>query len=503
MSKDINRYTALPPSLRALVLTNDVPSSAQLLALAQILPSMTAQLDQLDADIARVQGELLRLTKSREDLAATIQDLQCSKHPVRTLPDDILRVIFEECVPWCRQDGISEESFPDHCSLDAVYAPWTISHVCRNWRAVATSYPLLWSTHHITARTTGATLERLQERIAVIHKRSESLPLRICISNDVDAPLFESLVGSCGRWKCARIDAKYLDFLATFQNREFPLLEGFSFCWNQYCEASIELDFAMPALRHLEYWFADFGDVSGVPCHQILVYKSIFSDLDYVHDMVNLQKLTVHRSTWYNDELVATPDNLPTTLAHLVHLEIIETSEFDDFITDYNEIFKRFDMPCLHTLVLDTCLPRIPTGLPSSLSNLTIIHQTTGNLDHIFSQLPRDLQQLHIGGYDPASVLEVLYARTHVLSRLQHLQLTVKYNSIGAILQNPTKDALESAKERNVPLLETLSIFFDKDAASREWTHKVRNSMLGEMIEDIEAHGTRVEYVVGEHYFRT
>ncbi|PBK84180.1 hypothetical protein ARMGADRAFT_897714, partial [Armillaria gallica] len=68
---------------------------------------------------------------------------------IRRLPDDILTVIFEHCVRNPTKLLDSWHTY-DYDSLVTDDAPWTLSHVCRQWRAVALNTARLWSCVNLT-----------------------------------------------------------------------------------------------------------------------------------------------------------------------------------------------------------------------------------------------------------------------------------------------------------------------------------------------------------------
>ncbi|KIY61430.1 hypothetical protein CYLTODRAFT_495261 [Cylindrobasidium torrendii FP15055 ss-10] len=67
------------------------------------------------------------------DIPASIHEPECIRHPLLSVPDDILREIFSY-------------------SVDGIETGLSITKVCRNWRAVALSYPELWSTYTLASK---------------------------------------------------------------------------------------------------------------------------------------------------------------------------------------------------------------------------------------------------------------------------------------------------------------------------------------------------------------
>ncbi|PBK79445.1 hypothetical protein ARMGADRAFT_885885, partial [Armillaria gallica] len=76
--------------------------------------------------------------------AKVAENLRAAKtllHPIRSIPDDVLKHIFSFCVHEV-YDILEEDDVPN--SLGSRKPPWTLSQVCRSWRRVSLSTASLW-----------------------------------------------------------------------------------------------------------------------------------------------------------------------------------------------------------------------------------------------------------------------------------------------------------------------------------------------------------------------
>ncbi|KAK0471878.1 hypothetical protein IW261DRAFT_1313641, partial [Armillaria novae-zelandiae] len=98
-------------------------------------------LSDLDSRIVRARTVLEKLIRERECIEDHLQATKTLLHPIRRLPDDVLREIFTTCVKtetflYRRRIGNS---------LDILKrSQWVLSHVYHPWREVALNTAMLW-----------------------------------------------------------------------------------------------------------------------------------------------------------------------------------------------------------------------------------------------------------------------------------------------------------------------------------------------------------------------
>ncbi|KAF9025788.1 hypothetical protein BDZ89DRAFT_1068031 [Hymenopellis radicata] len=128
-------------------------------------------------------------------------------HPIHDAPDDVLREIFLYTkLDW--GEDIYEWGPPE--LLDRVRIPWKISQVSRNWRAVATHIPQLWSIIVLDFTRCEEGSEDIWSeylRRSLEWSRSSLLSVVLCSSRDVLASsTSRALFASAHRWQCLIVD---------------------------------------------------------------------------------------------------------------------------------------------------------------------------------------------------------------------------------------------------------------------------------------------------------
>ncbi|KAG7448699.1 uncharacterized protein BT62DRAFT_929793 [Guyanagaster necrorhizus] len=133
LSDHHSRYFSL---LSELCLTNDNPSpSTKALIRSNILPELHADACQLDKEIDYLHGLLDAVQKNKDEITSMERTFRTLLSPVRIMPDEIVMEIFKNVARDSEvKRGVVKE------------AAWTLSHVCRSWRATALACRELWTT---------------------------------------------------------------------------------------------------------------------------------------------------------------------------------------------------------------------------------------------------------------------------------------------------------------------------------------------------------------------
>ncbi|KAF9040975.1 hypothetical protein BDZ89DRAFT_944734, partial [Hymenopellis radicata] len=129
------------PRVEELLRCNHPPLDVETLDLRRAVHKFTGILTELDEKIVKAKEMFHNLSLARENAECRLNDARRLLHPLRSIPDDILGVIFQHSAPsW---EGSTPESVLD--SLSPRGAPWLLSHVCRRWRNLVLSSPNLWT----------------------------------------------------------------------------------------------------------------------------------------------------------------------------------------------------------------------------------------------------------------------------------------------------------------------------------------------------------------------
>ncbi|PBK84993.1 hypothetical protein ARMGADRAFT_905120, partial [Armillaria gallica] len=121
--------------------TNDSPKDHEKVDFATVVSDGRDILSDLDTRITRTRSTLEDLIRERERVEAHLQDTRTVLHPIRRLPDDILRQIFTACVD--PESIIYTENVGD--CLDVLKrSQWVLSHASRRWRRGVLNTTRLW-----------------------------------------------------------------------------------------------------------------------------------------------------------------------------------------------------------------------------------------------------------------------------------------------------------------------------------------------------------------------
>ncbi|KAF9054554.1 hypothetical protein BJ165DRAFT_728692 [Panaeolus papilionaceus] len=192
------------PTLQTLLTDNKSPSDS-------IIEGVKRSLRDAEVELARIEEQIQALQQRAEDIKPAITQYRIILSPTRAVPDDILREIFNTTMQLNSDDAITSRR---ECNTP----PVLFTHVCRRWREVAHSTPLLWRKHSIIlpalvrlgnlgVRTSllndaisrqCSSLNQEAVRLQQWLKRAGALPLRLSV--------YQDLLSSPGTWHDERQD---------------------------------------------------------------------------------------------------------------------------------------------------------------------------------------------------------------------------------------------------------------------------------------------------------
>ncbi|KAJ6505560.1 hypothetical protein C8R45DRAFT_1182207 [Mycena sanguinolenta] len=118
--------------------TNYVPSEEEIKDLHGLLADPIEQLAKIQAQIDEMDLVVGQLKAKRDSLKTAIDAQMALISPMRHIPDDVLREIFFACLPTAH-----------NALVDINEPPLLFGRICRRWRAVSYSTPMLWTSVHI------------------------------------------------------------------------------------------------------------------------------------------------------------------------------------------------------------------------------------------------------------------------------------------------------------------------------------------------------------------
>ncbi|KIY64306.1 hypothetical protein CYLTODRAFT_457333 [Cylindrobasidium torrendii FP15055 ss-10] len=388
----------------------------------------------IDAKLAQLREEQSSLTLRLTRIEAMIACLKPIRHPIRYVPDDILGRIFEYVAPW----SIAEDSFPPPDVSGELGAPWILSHVCQNWRAVCLSLPNLWSAFRVPFGKQDASRSPwFAEKMDTVYWRSEPLPLRLCV-DDVSTASLPVLLKSTHRWRCIRFTSRRPSGCSQadiFHNRLFPILSHLSLIRE---DDSTPTNILAPSLRNLELIQTSVHCKLVVPWEQIVWHKSTNSDIEFVGYMKNLEELVMVGNYCYTED---NDNDVQDT--RRITLPKVRRLEFDNRPVRYGisfpyRLFNQYHFDSLRTLIIDICDPSpcitFAFSLPSVIELSLWFQQDAAATKDVLLATP-NVQSLHLQSkYGTSGLLMRPYNRFPVLGQppslaslhhLRHLLLTI------------------------------------------------------------------------------
>ncbi|KAF7348321.1 Hexose carrier protein [Mycena sanguinolenta] len=118
--------------------TNYVPSESEILQIRALLVDPMDELARVDSQIEVLEITLGQLKERRAVLQEPIDAHRALISPMRLIPHDVLLEIFFACLPT-----------KHNALIDHNEAPLLLGCICRHWRDVTYSTPMLWSSIHI------------------------------------------------------------------------------------------------------------------------------------------------------------------------------------------------------------------------------------------------------------------------------------------------------------------------------------------------------------------
>ncbi|KAJ6485409.1 hypothetical protein C8R47DRAFT_538296 [Mycena vitilis] len=256
--------------------------------------------------------------------------------PFRRMPPEILQEIFEACIPT--------RHFP---IMDASCAPLLLGRVCRAWRAISLSTPVLWSAVHLVLKRNPT--EEAAEKLRVWLQRSGDSPLSISIvsvygSDEPDSGSIVDIIRTHSRRLRALVmSSGSAAHLILSNPPDFAVLEVLHILGHSPSTDSQDLQWLskIPNLHDLALRYGWTDEVSIPPCSWArFTNLSLDSGTDFfkldvsqlmelVSQCVNLNSCHLSFPSFDNNPPVPTSALKHVTLAHLASLSMTGRLEFN------------------------------------------------------------------------------------------------------------------------------------------------------------------------------
>ncbi|KAK0460103.1 uncharacterized protein EV420DRAFT_251226 [Desarmillaria tabescens] len=371
------------PRIQHLLSINEPPLEGEQAALRATVFKGSSVLSDLDATISDVRAVLDALLRDRAQATANIRDATVILHPIRRLPEDILRTIFSSCVPPQKDYLYNLDTGAPPC-LGARNPRWTLSQTCRRWRYVALTTSNLWSCidldFNLLIRVQRMTVA-FKLGLNVERSRSRDLTIRIRSQWDiVDHPALAVLLTCVRRWKNVDIDMPANSF------RGLSVCRGLLYSL-RYLRLRFHGDPSNPdTLDAFEFApnlsFLSSGpdfNLQHVPWSQITVYSTWGVNMhcvDVLKKMSNLKSLRVYCG---KDALSETP----VRLGNLETLTLVDQRmQGQPSAARISECFNTLSTPALKKLVIvhtDLRPWSFPSALPCHLTTLEVVGHLTAD----------------------------------------------------------------------------------------------------------------------------
>ncbi|KAJ8590653.1 hypothetical protein M405DRAFT_766038, partial [Rhizopogon salebrosus TDB-379] len=106
-----------------------------------------------------------------------ISDLKAALSPIKRMPDEIIALIFEHCLP--KRSPYNPGFAPFYCTRDAT--PPRLGLVCSSWRRIAHAHPRLWCNVDLSIYQSEEIFTNTLPRLLNWIHRSGSLPLTLTL----------------------------------------------------------------------------------------------------------------------------------------------------------------------------------------------------------------------------------------------------------------------------------------------------------------------------------
>ncbi|KAJ7023585.1 hypothetical protein C8F04DRAFT_179714 [Mycena alexandri] len=346
--------------------SNEPPMHFECPFLQSALSNWRDRLAQHDSDdsVRQLQGH----TEEREYLVAGVTRHTAILSPLRRMPSENLSEIFSTTLP-------SDSQLLDRGRIELKDSPWTLSHICGRWRAIALGCPSLWSFIAIDCDILDKPLVAYPLALLRVQLDRAS-QLRVHFAAGLShsrhqIALLELLVEYSPLWVEANLALlpELLPVIAAVRGC-VPILRSLWLEWGNHNrahrqrlpEANIDCFEDAPALRSASSLLEEYPHVS-FPAHQLTRYQlngSWQRHVDILRSATNLVEARVHIIEDYS--------------AHTVSGGVIELPRLRLLYISHTDILNSLKLPALRELgLIITSDPDTPRYIDSMVMRSSCI----------------------------------------------------------------------------------------------------------------------------------
>ncbi|KAJ7763663.1 hypothetical protein DFH07DRAFT_812695 [Mycena maculata] len=408
--------SSLPPIPSDILSTNRPPLDTEILCIRDVVAAEKTRKTRLDAQIAALRSSLKKLIADRDSLKEEIRLHEGTLSPLRRMPTELLSLVFKSA------------AVPDKDP-----APWTISQVCRRWRAIVVSQPSFWASIFLDFQfedTYSITRSRLEGQL----QRTGNLPLNVVFAcrngyfeyTERELDLLGLVASQSVRWESIRIAAPLSIFSALAGVRgRLPLLRKIEILAHPSDaeEHSVNIFEFAPKLEQASVNPSGRPITAVLPFPQLLQYVAHNTWNGHLHSLRSALNL-VECALEFTE--ISTPPTTLITLPHLLRLSISKSN-----------FLECLDVPKLQELY---CCPQsdhlssLLRRRPHSLRKLVMPRASVTDVAGILRSVPA---LTDIGIFIPESSADVLVSLLTIRNATADVGPNLRSIHIGSSREEP------------------------------------------------------------------
>jgi hypothetical protein len=333
-------------TLQKIVNSEEFPSKTEIEEIHHAIEDITDDITALDEHLQKITTKLLT---RREFLENYRTKITAAMAPIRKLPPEILSHIFYQCLPENSSPRISRE------------APFILTQVCTQWRAIALSRSSLWCILNI--KLDSRKPESVNSYVSTWISRSGTLPLSIelfALHANPDHPAFQTILLQPHRWGAVSffVSLPFIQALHHIKGRTPMLYDCHIDVFpNADIDPPLDTFSSAPKLRSIT--LSTHPNVTHYPWSQLTRLHLLELPTDVclkVVDMCpNLLDCELQDALWLGDLHTNVTSNLTLLslqeMEHGFHWDILENLTLPALTAVWINVLEGFEIPCFMAMI--------------------------------------------------------------------------------------------------------------------------------------------------------